>query len=119
MIFRAIDSANDWKFGTGRQSYLRGADAIAANIKTRLQLFLGECFWDTAAGVDWWGAIGHKNGAVVPKLLLEIRAVLVGSFGVVKVNDVSVSLIERRLTVSYSVDTIYSRSSKGYLTAPL
>ena len=56
---------NDWTFGKGRQSYLRHEAAIKQSIRTRLMSFLGDCFFDINAGIDWWRFLGggKKGGA--------------------------------------------------------
>ena len=112
MIFRAIDSDGDWTFGRGLQSYLRGASAIEANLRTRLYSFLNDCFFAQEEGVDWWNLIGSKNRAGI---ILQCRKVLVQSFGVVRINKVDAyyDANSRKFTVSYNIDTIYSRNIQG------
>jgi hypothetical protein len=112
MIFRAIDGANDWAFGQGVQSYFTNERAVSANIKTRLQVWLGECFFATEAGIDWRNILGGKNPAAQQAAVLQCRTVIVGSYGVVKVNSVNAvfNSASRALTITYSIDTIFSRS---------
>lgn len=111
MIFRNIP-ANDWALGSGKQSYLTGTPAIAANIKTRLQTFLGECFWATEAGVDWFNLLGTRGDEAKRRIALEARKCIADSYGVVQVNslETSFSAASRSLTVSANVDTIYTRN---------
>lgn len=112
MIFRAIDGNNDWAFGSGVQSYLRDERAIAANIKTRLQVWLGECFFATEDGIDWRNLLGGKNPAAQQGIVLQCRTVIVESYGVVRVNSVTPVFAPagRALTVTYNIDTIFSRN---------
>lgn len=115
MIIRAITSdyaamdadAADWTFGQGYQNYLIYTDAIKQNIKTRLRCYLGECFFDTGMGVDWWNLLGSKD---VNRIVLAIRKVIVESEGVTTVNsmDVVQNRDTRELTITYNINTLYS-----------
>ena len=113
MKFRAIDASNDWAFGSGVQSYLTGEAAIEADIKTALLVFLGECFFALQAGVDWWNLTGGKNPAAQAGIILQCRTVILGRSGVVAVNSVTPTLVGRRLSVAYNINTIYSKSVTG------
>lgn len=119
MIFRGIDGTNDWAFGNGRQSYLTGEAAVAANIKTRLLVFLGECFFALDAGVDWWNLIGGKNPQAQANIILQCRTVIINSEGVVRVNSVvPVMDSKRKLTLTFNIDTIFSRGLVLTLPVP-
>lgn len=119
MIFRAIDGANDWAFGNGRQSYLTGEAAVAANIKTRLLTFLGECFFALDAGVDWWNLIGAKNPQAQANIILQCREIIIQSEGVVRINSITAVMNpQRKLTLTFNIDTIFSRNLEGSLPIP-
>ncbi len=115
MIFRAIKSDNDWTFGQGKGSYLTKNAAIMANVKTSLYFFLNDCFFAMNVGIDWWNLLGGKNPAAKNGILLQTRETLRKCYGVVRINqiDAVVDPITRKLVVSYTVDTIYSRSVTG------
>jgi len=105
MITRAIDSENDWKFGRGRQDYLSEKDSLPQSIKTRLQSFKNDCFFDLGAGVDWWAYLGTKNQTALKNAI--VKQILTTN-GVQSVQEVDLSLDETRsLSVSYSVTTIW------------
>ncbi len=107
MIVRSIDSDGDWSFGKGRNDYLSANDAIGQNIKTRLQSFLGDCFFAMSAGIDWFNLLGSKN---IIGLQLSIQATILNTPGVTRIVDFSLSLeTNRRLNLQYTVETIYSR----------
>ena len=107
MIVRSIDSDGDWSFGKGRNDYLSANDAIGQNIKTRLQSFLGDCFFAMSAGIDWFNLLGSKN---IIGLQLSIQATILNTTGVSRIVDFSLSLeTNRRLNLQYTVETIYSR----------
>lgn len=111
MSFRGIDGANDWFFGQGVQSYFTKNDEIAANIKTTLQTFLQECFFDPNFGVPWFGVLGQKN----PQLLLvALRTAIAGVTGVTGINDVEYNLTAERVAqVRYNINTIYTTQLIG------
>lgn len=102
-IVRAIDADNDWTFGAGANNYKTGLDALAQNLKTRLQSFLGDCFFDLQAGIDWFNLLGAKDQT---KLLLDISAVILNTDNVNTLVQLSANLdSSRKLTVTYSVTT--------------
>ena len=107
MIIRALDENGDWTFGRGRNDYKRRIDAVALNIQTRLKSFLGDCFFDQTAGIDWFNLLGSKR---ILELKLSISSTLLNSDGVEKINEILVSVGTGRVfLVQYSVDTVYGK----------
>lgn len=108
MIIRAIDDDSDWTFGKGKSSYKNNELALNQDVKTRLQEWKGDCFFDNDAGVDWKNRLA-KRSQVAP-LRDEVRTVILKSDGVVEVVnlDFNFDSISRNLTLNYSVKTIYS-----------
>lgn len=112
MIVRAIDSQNDWLFGAGLNNYKTANAAIAQSIQTRLQSFLGDCFFDTSAGIDWFNLLGSKNQLA---LNLAISATILNTAGVTGILQLSVGLSPGRLfSVSYKVQTVYSTTQSQF-----
>ena len=113
MKFRALDSAGDWSFGKGRQSYTTGDRAVNLNVETALKIFRGEVFWRLEFGVDWWNLLGAKNSAA--SIILQCRELIVSRYGVARINRVSPNLnrTTRNLNVQYDIRTIFSRSVRG------
>lgn len=106
MIVRELDINHDWTFGKGRNNYLEKNSAIAQNINTRLQSFLGDCFFDTGAGIDWFNLLGSKNRIA---LELAITATILNTTGVTRLVELSLVVNDnRRMTITYEVDTVYS-----------
>ena len=116
---RSLSPTNDWTYGTGDSGYLTGNPAIRQQIQCRLLQFFGECFWDTQAGINWFGYLGSKNSAGALKL--AISTVILNSFGVTALNAVSFVTddIKRTFTISWDVSTIYSTSFPGQSTFSL
>lgn len=115
MIFRNLTPSGDFTFGSGRQNYLRDDGAVALNIQTRLKSFLGDCFWDLTAGIDWWNLLGQRNPQAQVNILIGVRSVLASSYGVVRINSVNALTngSTRNLALTYNVDTIFSRNVVG------
>lgn len=108
MSLRAIDGVTgDWTFGQGRQNYLTGAAEINQDIATALKVFLGECFFDTSFGVDWFNLLGGRSAQAI---VLQCRTVIAKRRGVTKINKVDAFLDARtrRLSITYNVSTVYS-----------
>lgn len=101
MRFRNLTSDGDWCFGKGRNSYLRDNDALMMNIKTRLMSFLGDCFFDTEAGIDWWNLLGGKD---IKSLLASVQRVVLRSSQVKKIVDLDYTLNNRVFAIRLSVE---------------
>lgn len=108
MIFRGLDSDKDWQFGRGKASYLTEQKAIEENIRTRLLSFFGDCFFSKNEGIDWFRLLGSKGTQA--ELELACKETVLRSYGVVKITDLSSSLDNRKLTLSYTISTIYSEN---------
>lgn len=106
MIIRQVDEDNDWTFGKGKNDYVRGNDAVIQNISTRLQMFLGDCFFDLGNGIDWFNALGEKDQTA---LNLFISAVIMNTQNVNGLLQLAVNLsADRNLTVRYAVQSSFS-----------
>ena len=110
MKIRAIDTNSDWMFGKGIQSYALDNNAIGENIKTRIMCFYKDCWFDQNSGIDWFRLLGSKG--TQGEIELTIRGIILQSYGVVRIDSLSVSSdsIERSLSVQYVIDTIYSQN---------
>lgn len=106
VLVRALDAQKEWTFGQGLNNYLTGNAAIAQDIQCNLSMFLGDCFFQTKAGLDWFNLLGNKNE---PAILLAINAAILNTLGVTGLLQTTVNLDRnRKLTVTYKVQTIYS-----------
>lgn len=115
MRVRSLDGGGDWNFGHSQTDYIIGNDAIGQNIATRLRSFLGDCFFDTAAGVDWLNLleIGRQTD-----LRRSIQSTIIATSGVTAINSFDFFVNEKReLTINYNISTIYSPSFEGSLNA--
>lgn len=105
MIVRALDSNHDWTFGSGKNNYKSARDAVAQNIDTRLNSFLGDCFFDTRAGIDWFNLNGGKS---VQNVTLAVSAVIANTENVTQLIESSVVVDNNReITIVYKVNTSF------------
>ena len=107
MRVRGVDKNNDWLFGNGKQDYREDNFCIMQNVKTRLQCFQGNCFYDKLAGLDYWNLFGYSSEEA---LLSAIRGTILATDGVVGINSVTTELVDRRLVVRYDVKTQFTAS---------
>lgn len=108
MRVRAIDSDHDWQYGKGQNDYKTGINAIVQSIDTRLYSFLGDCFFDTSAGIDWFTLLGGKD---LTALNLAVSAVILNTDNVTGILQLSISLsTKRNVSISYKVQTTLSQA---------
>ena len=114
MLIRALDEDNDWTFGKGRNNYKKDGIALLQDIETRLKEFLGDCFFNLTAGIDWFNLLGNKDQTA---LNLAISTVILNTPAVTGLLQLLVSLdpVTRNFLVRYVVQTSYSPLS-GQLT---
>ena len=107
MIVRALDNQNDWTFGKSKNNYLSGSAAVQQNIKTRLLEFIGDCFFNIQAGVDWFNFLGGSKNQLA--LNLNISSVILNTAFVTSIKQLSISLVNSDFSVSYQVTDAYSQ----------
>ncbi len=115
--FRSLDSNLDWTWGSGRQNYSTLEKAVNLDIATALKVFLGEIFWATNVGVDWWNLLGGKNETAI---VLQTRSTIIAREGVQRITSL-VPVLDRRtrnLNLTYAIDTKYSRALQGSVSIP-
>ncbi len=114
MAFRNLDSNHDWVFGSGKNSYVTENQEIGLNIQTRVLSFLGDCFFATEEGIDWWNLLDMGKQE---QLENSVQETIKNTPGVTAINSVDVVLgANRKITITYDVQTIYSESYTGEIT---
>lgn len=113
MIVRSIDVNGDWLFGKGLQDYKQGVLALEQSLQTRLQSFLGDCFFDLGAGVDWFNLLGGKDQI---SLQLAIGAVILNTENVTGLQQLNFNLNEqtRAASINFSVQTTYGPVTSNF-----
>lgn len=99
MIVRSLDSSGDWNFGKGRQDYLTLNAAIGQSIRTRFLSFLGDCFFATTEGIDWFNLLGKNNQLAIN---LAVNASILNLQG--NVNGIPTNLVTGMIQLSFTVD---------------
>lgn len=61
MRVRRVDRNNDWTFGLQDSGYAKGSNAVALDIKLKLQEWLGDCFFALQNGIPWNVRLGSRN----------------------------------------------------------
>jgi hypothetical protein len=113
MIVRALDSQGQWLFGKGLNDYASNQAEIALDIQMSLSMFLGDCFFATNVGIDWFNLLGGKNELAIN---LAVNAALLNVEGVVGILMTNISLnAQRNLTITYQVQTVYSTLSSQFV----
>ena len=104
---RGLDATGDWLFGKGQQDYASGNAAIALSIQTRLNSFLGDCFFAVDDGLDWFNLLGINNQLAIQ---LAVSACILNTNGVTGIQQLALALnrVNRSISITYSVTTIYS-----------
>lgn len=111
MAFRNLDKAHDWVYGSGKNSYVTENQEIALNIETRILSFLGNCFFDTTAGIDWFNLLDYNRRE---QLENAVQETIIQTPGVTGINSVDVLMgANRQIRITYDIQTIYSESYTG------
>ncbi len=113
MIVRALNGVGDWEFGKGKNDYKRDINAVQQSIKTRLMSFLGDCFFDTTAGIDWFNLLGGKDQLA---LELAISSVILNTEMVTGLLQLALTVSpSRRMTLTYRVQTTLGETGETFL----
>jgi hypothetical protein len=107
-IVRALTLTGDWTYGAGLNNYLSNQSALAQQIGCRLISFLGDCFFDLGAGIDWFNLLGGKNTVA---LELAIRTTILNTPNVTGLVNVSLNLVDvsRTFSVSYTITSSFGK----------
>lgn len=114
LSFRNLSPGGDWLFGNGLANYVDKNAAIGLNIQTRILSWVGDCFFDKLAGIDWTNRLGSKNQRTL--LELDLRRIILQSYGVTGIVSLNTILTGRAFTANYSVDTIYTKDYVNTVT---
>lgn len=110
MIIRALDKNGDWTFGRGKSDYKQDQEALKQNIDTKLKEWVGDCFFNQNAGINWQTRLAAGNQK--DKLEQEISSLILKIEGVVNVALLTVEVANRKFTVNYEIETIYSQEAQ-------
>lgn len=110
MRVRAMDANGDMTWGSSQQNFLvNSPEAVGQLVLTRLKLLQGEWFLDKTAGVPWSTQIlGRNTGSTYDQ---AIKACILGTQGVTSIISYSSTLVNRKLTVTATIDTAYGQTT--------
>lgn len=108
MRYRRLDADGDYSFGRGMDDFLIDVpEAPAQAALTRLFLFQGDWFLDSAEGMTWrTRVLGNRTADTRDP---AIRARVLGTPGVSRIDEYSSNLNRdtRRFSVDMKISTIY------------
>ena len=117
MIFRIVDSDGDWTFGKGKQDYAKNLQALKLNLQTRILSWVGDCFFDLDAGIDWKNLLGYNTKK---ELASAIKDTAFRTEGVIKVNDISIEVDNTRTAdVELSCNTVFGSNIQNFINLSL
>lgn len=114
MSIRNLDKNHDWTFGSSKSNYVTQNQEIALNLKTRILSFLGDCFFAVNEGIDWFNLLDYRYQ---DRLENSLQEVIIQTPGVIGINSIDIiTNANRRITISYDIQTIYSSSYTDEIT---
>jgi hypothetical protein len=112
MRYRKLDADGDYTFGGGRADFLvNSPEAVGQAVLTRLQLFKGEWFVDTADGTPWQTEVlGEHTRATYD---MAVRNRILSTQGVVQIDDYDSEFEpnSRKLTINCTITTAYGQTT--------
>lgn len=114
MKFRGIDTAGDWMLGQGIGSYAQANAAIALDIAARVRSRKGNCFFAPDDGVDYTNLMEKGREQ---QFLNAVTNAIMQTVGVVRIISIVpvFDRANRRMNITYTIQTIYTRSYKATL----
>ncbi|CDG96950.1 conserved hypothetical protein [Xenorhabdus bovienii str. puntauvense] len=110
MRYRREDNNGDYSFGQGDNTFLiNSPEAVAQAVKTRLNLWRGDWFLDTAAGTPYREAVLEKNYSSA----MAIREHVLGTEGVTEIIllDAKRDPDTRKITLTATINTRYGKTT--------
>lgn len=111
-LVRALDSNGDWTFGAGLNNYKQANLAVQQNVQTRISSFIGNCFFDLGAGINWYSFLSGKDSL---GLSLALAAVILNTPDVLGLLQLSFNVTPNRsFQIRYQVQTSYSVTGSSF-----
>lgn len=110
MKYRALTAGGDYTFGQGSATFLVDSpEAVGQAVQTRLGLWSGEWFLDTDEGTPYLSQILGVSAQSAYDLAIQER--ILGTAGVVAIDEYASSLQERKLSVTATISTVYGSAT--------
>jgi hypothetical protein len=108
MRYRALSPTGDYVFGK-RETFLQDSpETVAQAALTRLKLFAGEWFLDSAEGLDLKNILGVNTAATRDA---EVQERILGTLGAKSITEYSSNVDGRSFSVNATIDTIYGTTT--------
>lgn len=112
---RSLSSTGDWVFGSGGNDYVTNRAAVAQDVGMRLRMFLGDCFFATDSGLDWFNLLGANGPKAQLAVNLAVNAAILGTPGVTGLLQTSLTISnDRKISLQYSVNTVFGATSGSF-----
>lgn len=102
------DADGEWAIVNGDFAQIAGQEAIPQGIRIRLGMFLGECYLDESAGVDYETILQKGTDRLLIRALLQAEIVktpdVIRAIGAELIRDTAT----REASIDFAVDTTYS-----------
>lgn len=108
MKTRAVDGNWDWKMGKCLQDYTIGSLSVAYTVKMKVQSWLGDCFFDATAGIDWKNILGAKN--TKEQADVSIKDIILAEPEIVELTFFESSVEDRKYTCTMRFKTVYGET---------
>lgn len=110
MRYRALSTTGDYQLGRAGLFLIDSPSAVAQAIKTRLLLWAGEWFLNSAEGTPYEQSILGYGTQTTRDLAIKER--ILGTPGVVQLIQYASSVSgQRKMTVTATVETLYGPAS--------
>lgn len=105
MIIRNVDENGDWVFGKGKNDYRKDQDGLVVNLKTRLQEWKFDCFFNEEGGIDYKNFLDRNTKVFLDS---DVKRVILQTDGVLRINSfISEVSIDREYSVESNLSTTY------------
>jgi hypothetical protein len=113
-MIRNVNQDGDWTFGAGLLNYRTGKDELILNLKTRLQSWRNNCFFDRIAGVDYNELL---DKGTKPLLDQDVRRVIFQTRGVISIASFESQIVGREYQATIGLNTVYGKLFIGATNA--
>ena len=108
MQIRNNTEDNDFVFGHGKSDYITGHAGVALNIKTKINEWKRDCFFNLQAGIDWRTRLGSKNQRAL--LDTDIQNIITSIPEVLALTEFESFVNDREYTADFTYYDIYSET---------
>ena len=108
MKTRIVDKNWDFVFGRGNQDYANEALSVAYSVKMKVLSWLGDCFFDSTAGIDWKNILGSKN--TKEKADNSIRDIVLGDDEITELVYFDSEVVDRKYICTIRFKTVYGET---------